>query len=152
MIEFIKKTTGMEKVVNTVTLSWEKRIKSRLRITLDDGSDGGIFLPRGTILRGGDCLLSEKGDAVEVVAAPEKLSIVSATTPLQLSRICYHLGNRHVALEINEDGASYLHDHVLDEMVVQLGGKVQVEDKPFEPEHGAYSSHSHSGNHGHSHG
>lgn len=152
MLEFIKKSPQTTEFHRSVTLPWEKRIKSRQRVTLDDGSNGGIFLPRGTILRGGDILLTESGEAVLILAAPEEVSTVVTPSHLLLCRICYHLGNRHVALEIQEGAASYLHDHVLDDMVVQLGGKIRLEEKPFEPEHGAYSGHSHGGGHGHSHG
>lgn len=152
MLEFTSKTSGTIQCSHRVTLPWEKRIKSRLRITLDNGADAGVFLPRGTILRGGDILLSKDSTAVKVVAAPEKVSTVTTSDPLLLCRICYHLGNRHVALEIGENRASYLHDHVLDEMVTHLGGQISCAEQPFEPEHGAYQSHSHATGHGHSHG
>lgn len=149
MIEFVKKSIQNQSDAKSVTLPWEKRLKSRLRVSLDCGLNAGIFLPRGTILRGGDYLLSEDGISVLVIAAPEKLTTVSAPTSLLLSVICYHLGNRHVALEISEDKVSYLHDHVLDEMVMQLGGQICFEEKPFEPEFGAYSGSGHGGNHSH---
>lgn len=117
---------------------------------LEDGTEAGILLPRGTILRGGDCLATTDGDSVVIEAATEKVSTVKVGDPLLLARICYHLGNRHVSLAIRPDGASYLHDHVLDQMVMQLGGNIQIEEIPFEPEHGAYSEPS--CGHGHNHG
>jgi urease accessory protein len=137
----------------TVCLPWELRVKSRLRVCLDSGEEAGIFMPRGTVLRGGDMLTSEEGNAVMVVAAPEMVSTVRTGDPLLLARICYHLGNRHVVLEIGKEYARYLHDHVLDRMVQGLGGDVELEKCPFEPEYGAYGNHGdHGGHDGHSHG
>lgn len=148
MLKLIRKTDKPTGAPTRATLPWEKRIRSRLRITLHDGTEAGILLPRGTILRDGDYLLSEEGICVQVKAAPERLSSLAIDDPLLLAKICYHLGNRHVALEIKKGKVSYLHDHVLDKMVEGLGGTILLEDAPFEPEHGAYSDPSH----GHSHG
>jgi len=133
----------------SLTLPLESRSKSRLRVTLDDGREAGLFLPRGSSLRQGDLLRSEAGLVVEVHAAPESLPRVRCDDPLQLARACYHLGNRHVALQIEPGQLSYRHDHVLDEMVTGLGLQVVVEQAPFEPEAGAYGRHSHT--HGHNH-
>lgn len=150
MIELTHKTTSTVQASTTVSLPWEKRLKSRLRVRLDNGEEAGIFLRRGTVLRGGDILEAPTGERVKVVAAPETLSTVYAADPLLLARLCYHLGNRHAALEISAGRIRYQHDHVLDEMVVQLGGRVKREEAPFEPEHGAYSSQVHNhGHHGH---
>lgn len=145
----------------SVILPWEKRIKSRLRVTLSCGLEAGIVLPRGSILRGGDTLISTSGKRAVVDSEKEKVSIVRISNPVSLAKLCYHLGNRHVALEIGDDYVKYLHDHVLDEMILGLGGTVSSELASFEPEHGAYHSHAgnqHSGsgnsqsNHPHSHG
>jgi len=152
MIELFQKTTNTsDKPSFHVHLPWEKRIKSRLRVRLDNGEEAGIFLERGTILRGGDILAGTAGELVKVVAAPEMLSTVRVEDPLLLARLCYHLGNRHVALEITPGRIRYQHDHVLDEMVMQLGGRVEIEEAPFEPEHGAYAGRGHSHGH-HNHG
>ncbi|MBE0597555.1 MAG: urease accessory protein UreE [Desulfuromonadales bacterium] len=152
MLLLTQKITGAKPVSLTLSLPWEKRLKSRQRVLLDSGEEAGIFLARGTILRGGDVLLAESGEAVRIAAAVERVSTVRCHDPLLLARLCYHLGNRHVALEIGENRLVYLHDHVLDEMVEQLGGEVLVEDAPFEPEHGAYREHQHGGHgQGHSH-
>ncbi len=107
---------------------------------------------RGTILREGDLLLADDGRAVRVVAAPEMVSTVSAEDPLTLMRAAYHLGNRHVPLQIGEGWLRYQHDHVLDDMVRGLGLSVRVEEAPFEPEAGAYGGHSALAPHAHSHG
>jgi len=122
----------------TVTLTWEQRTRSRLRVELDDGRTAGILLARGTTLRDGDGLKSEEGLRVRVRAAPETISRVESADALRLARACYHLGNRHVALQIEPGRLSYLHDHVLDDLVRGLGLAVRVESAPFEPEPGAY--------------
>jgi len=144
MLELIRKTSDPGPIVGRVSLPWERRIRSRLRVVLDSGQEAGIFLERGTVLRGGDLLATADGDLVEVAAAEEKVSTVRTGDSLLLARLCYHLGNRHVALEILPGRLRYLHDHVLDELVRQLGGSVVVEAAPFEPEHGAYGGHGHS--------
>jgi urease accessory protein len=110
---------------------------------LDDGREAGLFLPRGCNLRDGDCLIAEDGSAVQVRAAAETVSEVRCDDPLQLARACYHLGNRHVALQIEPGLLSYQHDHVLDEMVQGLGLSVCVKQAPFEPEPGAYGGQTH---------
>lgn len=151
MIELTHKIFTDQKASRSVCLPWEKRLKSRLRVMLDSNEEAGIFLERGAVLRGGDILVAATGELVEVVAAPETLSTVHVDDPLLLARLCYHLGNRHVPLEVTAGCIRYQHDHVLDDMVAQLGGRVEVEEAPFEPEHGAYSSHSGHSNQGHSH-
>lgn len=134
----------------TLTLPLEKRLRSRLRATLDDGGDAGIFLPRGQTLRDGDLLASDDGTVVRICAAPEVLSEVLVDDPALLARACYHLGNRHVALQIEPGRLCYLHDHVLDEMLLGLGLQATCTEAPFEPETGAYGGHAH-GHHGHGH-
>ncbi len=125
-------------------LPFDKRQKSRQRVQLASGAEAGLLLPRGTILRGGDCLLSEGGQVIQVEAEAEQVSTVMSGDPLLLLRAAYHLGNRHVPLQINHDALRYLHDHVLDEMILQLGLDVEQELAPFEPEQGAYHGQGHS--------
>jgi urease accessory protein len=127
-----------------LVLPFDMRTRSRLRTALETGEEVGLLLERGTILRGGDLLQADDGRIIEVVAAPECVSTITADSPWQLSRAAYHLGNRHVALELGEGWLRYLHDHVLDDMVRGLGMTVSIEDAPFEPEAGAYAGHSHS--------
>lgn len=129
----------------TITLPFELRRKSRLRIRLDSGEDVGLFLPRGTVLRHGDRLRTTDGLVVEVRAAPETVSIARTDDPLSLARAAYHLGNRHVALQLGPGWLRYLHDHVLDRMVEKLGLSVASEQAPFEPETGAYGDGDHPG-------
>ncbi len=146
-------SASMPEDAQKITLTFLQREKSRLKATLPDGEDIGLFLPRGTVLKEGDVLTNEDGDFLEVKAADEKVSTVTADDAFQLARIAYHLGNRHVPLQLSPGWLRYAHDHVLDEMVELLGGKVLVEDKPLHPESGAYGAHGggHGGGHGHGH-
>ncbi|OAJ94854.1 urease accessory protein UreE [Vibrio bivalvicida] len=121
-----------------LSLPIDSRIKSRLKVELDDGREAGLFLPRGHILRGGEQLKSQCGMIVEIKAAPEKVSSVYCSDLHLLTRVAYHLGNRHVPLQVEFGWVRYQHDHVLDEMVEGLGAKVTTEDASFEPESGAY--------------
>ena len=110
-----------------------------------------MILPRGAVLREGDCLRAEQGDVVMVRAAQEAVSTVYVTDALLLARAAYHLGNRHVPLQITADWLRYQHDHVLDDMIRQMGLDVVCEQAPFEPEAGAYSSGGHGHHHSHAH-
>jgi urease accessory protein len=132
----------------TLSLPINSRVKSRIKVTLDDGREAGLFLPRGKILRNGDLVVSEEGLVVEIKAAPELVSTVSSDNPHALAVASYHLGNRHVPLQVEATWLRYLHDHVLDDMVKGLGLSVKTETAPFEPEAGAYQS-SANGHHHH---
>jgi urease accessory protein len=137
-----------------LVLPFELRSKSRFRAQLVGGEEVGVILARGQILRGGDLLLAADGRVIEVAAAAETVSTVHSMEPRPLARAAYHLGNRHVALQMGDGWLRYRHDHVLDEMLQGLGLTVTVEQAPFEPEAGAYhaggdAAHSHP--HPHSH-
>ena len=132
---------------SSATLPLEQRIKSRLKITLDNGESAGLFLNRGSTLRDGDRLRAESGEVIEIRAASESVSTLYLDNPLQMARACYHLGNRHVPLQIEPGFIRYQHDHVLDDMLAVLGMQVIIEQAPFEPEAGAYGGH----HHGHAH-
>jgi len=138
---------------DSVLLPFEARQKARQRVRLASGRDAGLMLPRGQILRHGSVLTSDCGLRVRVAAAPERVSTVRSADPRQLARAAYHLGNRHVWVEVGDGWLRYLHDHVLDRMLVQLGLLVQVETQRFEPEGGAYAhdAHHHDAGHAHSH-
>jgi urease accessory protein len=127
----------------TLSLPFELRRRSRLRCRLEGGEDAALFLPRGTVLRDGELLKADNGWIVQVRAATETVSCARCSNPLLLARASYHLGNRHVAVQVGERCLLYLHDHVLDEMVRSLGLTVTVESLPFEPESGAYGGHGH---------
>lgn len=130
----------------TLTLPFELRQKSRLKAKLDDGTEVGLMVTRGGLLRGGDLLRAENNVVIKVIAAAESVSKVTHSDPLMLARACYHLGNRHVPLQITKGYLCYAHDHVLDEMVTGLGLDIECVNAPFEPEGGAYG-----GGHKHHH-
>ncbi len=143
--------------VTTLTLPLERRIRSRQRVELDDGREAGLFLGRGEVLRDGDLVGDAGGLVVQVRAADEAVSEVRCEDPLLLARACYHLGNRHVALQIDPGRLRYQHDHVLDDMLRGLGLQPVCIEAPFEPEPGAYGgkadAHTHAhGGHRHDHG
>jgi len=124
----------------SLTLSFEDRRKSRLRTHLDDGREVGVLLPRGSILHEGDYLLDrDEKVLVAIKATVETLSVVRTADRQHLARAAYHLGNRHVPLQVGPDWLAYEHDHVLDDMVRALDLAVVVEQRPFEPEPGGYS-------------
>jgi urease accessory protein len=148
MIRLTQKITGPAAADTSVTLPLHLRIKSRLRVTLDDGRDAGLFLERGTTLKNGE-LLAGDGITVRVRAADETLSIVRSDDPLLLARACYHLGNRHMSIQIMPGELRYPHDHVLDDMLRGLGLEVTIAQAPFEPEPGAYGGSANG--HGHHH-
>ena len=154
MLKFEEKTISSKAPDTTLTLVKDQREKSRLKVELDNGQEAGLFFTKGTTFQDGDLIISDDGKLlVEIKASPETVSTVYCDNPLQLARACYHLGNRHVPLQIGEGFARYQHDHVLDDMVRGLGLVVISEQAPFEPESGAYSGggHSHGNSHSHSH-
>lgn len=134
----------------TLCLTMDERTKSRLKVTLSDGQEAGLFLPRGTILKEGDVLSTEDGELVTIEAAKEQVSTVYSDDALLLARVCYHLGNRHVPLQIEAGWCRYFHDHVLDDMARGLGATVSVGLEKYQPEAGAYGGSS--GGHHHHHG
>lgn len=136
---------------DTVSLTIDERRSSRLITETKDGTKCVILLERGLIVRCGTVLGDEDGSLLLVEAAPEEVSTVRANSPLELTRLAYHLGNRHVPLEITSDYLRYQHDHVLDDMVRGLGGTVAEEQATFEPENGAYSHHHHHDGDDHDH-
>lgn len=136
--------TGDDAPTARLTLNFDARTKSRLRTQLADGEEVGLFLPRGTILRGGDRLQAADGRIVEVVSAPEDLIEARCADAFALARAAYHLGNRHVAVQVGEGWLRIQADHVLETMLTGLGAEVASLTAPFEPEAGAYA-------HGHHH-
>ncbi|NOV27212.1 urease accessory protein UreE [Cupriavidus necator] len=128
-----------------LVLPFADRSKSRLRAVLDNGADAALFLPRGTVLRGGDLLVAEDGSFVEVQAATESVLEVRTQDPHALMRAAYHLGNRHTPVEIGRDYLRLEYDAVLADMLQRLGVRAERAELPFEPEAGAYGG-------GHKHG
>jgi urease accessory protein len=133
-----------------LVLPFESRCKSRLRTRLASGEEVGLFLERGAVLRGGDRLQGSDGRIVAVIAAPEKLMEARFDSPAALARAAYHMGNRHVAVQlgIDPDGHGWLRfeaDAVLGDMLRGLQASLIAITAPFEPESGAYAT-------GHGHG
>ncbi len=130
-----------------VVLPFELRQKSRLRTTAAGGEEIGLFLPRGTVLRGGEFLRANDGRVVRVVAADESLLEVRAPDADALARAAYHLGNRHTPVQVGAGWLRIAADDVLAGMLRGLGATVTPVRAPFEPEAGAYAAgpHSHSG-------
>ena len=136
----------------SVLLPFDDRKKSRLKTESEQGEALGFMLPRGQILRHGTLLVDELGRVIEVKAAQETVSVVESQDTHLLLRAAYHLGNRHVPLQVGNHRLLYQHDHVLDDMVKGLGLSVSVQQQPFEPEDGAYApgtGHHHGHHHEH---
>jgi urease accessory protein len=142
----------------TVQLDWDVRQKSRFDATDSQGRTLGVFLPRGTLVRGGDVLVADDGSLVQVQAAAQPVLEVRHCaqhgSPFDLLRAAYHLGNRHVALELKPDHLKLEPDHVLADMLRQQHLIVTETQSAFEPEGGAYGGggHGHGQGHGHGHG
>ncbi len=143
------------KRAHTVELDWDVRQKSRFDCTDSSGRQLGVFLPRGMVVRGGDVLVAVDGSLVRVIAAPQSVLRITHCaahgSPFDLIRAAYHLGNRHVPIELKSDHLKIEPDHVLAEMLRAMHLIVNEVSESFEPENGAYSSH---GGHalGHTHG
>lgn len=137
----------------TIELDWDVRQKSRFDVTDSQGRQIGVFLPRGTAVRGGDVLVAEDGSLVKVIAAPQPVLVITHCsehgTPFDLMRAAYHLGNRHVPIELKPNHLKIEPDHVLAGMLRSMHLIVREAEEAFEPEGGAYGS---QGGGGHSHG
>lgn len=145
MIHLTERIAIAGKINDTLELPFDLRQKSRLRVKLASGNEAALFLSRGIILRGGDLLKSEDGFVVQVIAAQEPVYNVIAPTARELMCAAYHLGNRHVPLQIGDGWLRLEQDYVLKEMLLGLGMQVSEVVAPFEPEAGAYGG-------GHRHG
>ena len=143
----------------SVELDWDVRQKSRLVATDSQGRAIGVFLPRGTLLRGGDVLVAEDGSLIRVIAAPQAVLRITPCavhgSPFDLTRAAYHLGNRHVPIELTPEHLQIEPDHVLADMLRAMHLTVVELQAPFEPEGGAYAAHGHGhhqAHHDHGHG
>jgi urease accessory protein len=143
------------KRASSVSLDWDVRQKSRFETTDSLGRTLGVFLSRGSVIRGGDVLVAEDGSLIQVNAAPQEVLRITACsihgTPFDLTRAAYHLGNRHVPIELKPDHLKIEHDHVLAEMLRAMHMTVHKVNEAFEPEGGAYSSGGHHHGHDHAH-
>jgi urease accessory protein len=143
------------KRATTVELDWDVRQKSRFDTTDSAGRSLGVFLPRGSLVRGGDVLLAEDGSLVRVIAAAQEVLRITACaehgSAFDLTRAAYHLGNRHVPIELKPDHLKIEPDHVLADMLRAMHMTVVTVHETFEPEGGAYGSHGSHGGHSHGH-
>ena len=144
------------KRASTLELDWDTRQKSRFDATDSLGRALGVFLPRGTVVRGSDVLVAEDGSLIAVVAAPQNVLRITHCTahgsPYDLIRAAYHLGNRHVPIELKPDHLKIEPDHVLADMLRAMHLIVTPVDEAFEPENGAYATGGHAGRHRHDDG
>ncbi len=145
MIHLNERITISDHIDDTLELPFDLRQKSRLRVTLASGIEAALFLTRGIILRGGDLLQSENGKVIQIIAAQQPVMHIEAETPQLLMCAAYHLGNRHVPLQVGDGWLRLEQDHVLKDMLLGLRVKVTEQHAPFEPEAGAYGG-------GHRHG
>ena len=128
-----------------LALTFDRRTKTRQRATLEGGEEVAILLPRGEVLRGGDIVAASDGRLIEVIASPEAVLHITCDSPRQLATAAYHLGNRHVPVEVGDGYLRIAADHVLEEMLRGLGATIEPMSAAFEPEGGAYGG-------GHQHG
>jgi urease accessory protein len=138
MLNITQRLTGLHQIDEQLLLPFDLRQRSRLRVTLQSGLEAALMLDRGTILRGGDLLKAEDGRVVQIVAANEPVTRVTAGNQQALMGAAYHLGNRHVPLQVGDGWLLLEQDHVLKDMLIGLGMILTDEQAPFEPEAGAY--------------
>lgn len=155
MLTITDRVHGAGECQDRLVLPFDLRQKSRLRVRLESGEEAALLLERGAVLRGGDKLRATDGRIVLVEAAEESVLLVTAADPTALARAAYHLGNRHVPLQIDDGWLRLEADHVLEHMLEGLGVSVARETAPFEPEAGAYGGgghhHHHDDDHDHDH-
>lgn len=140
MIELKSKADTSAAASGQLRLAFELRQKSRLRTQLVSGEDAWLLLTRGDILRGGDRLQGADGRVVEVIAADEAVLHITCASTHELTKAAYHLGNRHVPVEVGDGYLRIAADHVLAEMLKGLGATLMPMQAPFEPEGGAYGT------------
>jgi urease accessory protein len=148
VIELTAKAPRCSPALGQLRLPFDLRQKSRLRTQLVSGEDAWLMLPRGNILRGGDKLLGNDARVIEVVAAMEAVIHITCADATALAKAAYHLGNRHVPVEVGDGYLRIAADHVLAQMLKGLGATLTGMQAPFEPEGGAYANH---GGHGSAH-
>jgi urease accessory protein len=143
MMELRSRFAGPQElaVYGRLRLPFDRRQKSRQRAALESGEEIAIALARGEVLRGGDLLVSPGGEVIEVVAESESVMHAECASPDALARVAYHLGNRHVPLQVGPHWVRFATDAVLAKMVERLGASVTTLTAPFEPEAGAYAPH-----------
>jgi urease accessory protein len=129
--------------IDRVVLDASERHRRRLVLTAERGTTLLLDLPHATTLRDGDGLVLDDGAVVGVIGKPEPLHEITTASACELTRLAWHLGNRHAEVQVVGDRLRIRRDHVLAEMLERLGAKVTAIEAPFDPESGAYSLHPH---------
>src|SRR6516165_6544240 len=133
-----------EQAAGSLTLDFDARHRRRIRLAADQGEDVLLDLPKTVAMADGDGLQLEDGRWLRVQAAAEMLVEVRHEDPCQLTRLAWHLGNRHVTTEIRGEVLRIRPDHVIEDMLHGFGADLIMVQAPFQPEGGAYSGHGHS--------
>jgi urease accessory protein len=138
--------------VDSITLDAHERHRRRVVLTGEGGTKFLLDLPQAVALHDGDGLVLDDGAIVRIVGRPEPLVEIAAADAHELARLAWHIGNRHIDVQIAGDRLRIRRDHVIEEMLRGLGARLSVLDAPFDPEHGAYDHrHGHGHDHGHDH-
>ncbi len=125
-------------LVDEITLDYDRRHRRRHRFTTPTGTEILLDLPDAIHIRNGDAMALEDGSCISVRAAHEELLEITAPDAHALTRLAWHLGNRHLAVQILPGSLRILRDHVIGEMILLLGGATSEISAPFDPETGAY--------------
>lgn len=158
VIEMRPRGTWSGEAIGTVTLPFADRHRRRIRMTDDRGEPFLLDLAEPALLVEGDGLVLDAGGMISVCAAPEPVADIQCRDGAHAARVAWHIGNRHTAVQVLEDGRLRIaDDHVLIAMVEGLGARVLRHTAPFQPEPGAYAGadgriHDHGDDHGHSRG
>lgn len=149
MLKVSQRYTGTEpaETVDQLSLPFDLRKRGRFKAVTASGREIGLFIDRGQVLADGDLLLTDCGQVIQVIAQPEPVVTARSDDWLQFAKVCYHLGNRHVPLQVGERWLRFQPDHVLQDLAELYGLSTKIEQAPFAPESGAYGAHG-----GHSHG
>jgi urease accessory protein len=138
--------------VDSITLDADERHRRRVVLTGERGTKFLLDLPQATALRDGDGLLLDDGAIVRIVGRPEPLIEIAAADARELARVAWHIGNRHIDVQIVGERLRIRRDHVIEDMLRGLGARLTPVEAPFDPEHGAYDHHGHEhGGHHHDH-
>lgn len=138
--------------VDSIALDAHERHRRRAVLRCASGTRFLLDLPQAMALRDGDGLVLDDGAIVRIVGRPEPLVEIAAANAHALARVAWHIGNRHIEVEIVGEQLRIRRDHVIEEMLRGLGARLTPVDAPFNPESGAYDrGHDHR-HHGHDHG
>ena len=142
VVEYISEAESVS-ASDTLTLDYDDRKRGRFKSVTDAGQEVGVFLDRGKVLQQGQALKTECGTVITIHSKPESVTTASCDDWQVFAKCCYHLGNRHVPLQVGERWLRFKPDHVLEEMVHLHGMKTTQEERPFDPESGAYKGGGH---------